>query len=166
LIEGGDKNSELLGKNIGEVVWQVAGIATGVGGAAKGSITLSKIGINLGKETVEKLAEKWNPVKLSELKNGSTGIADVLLPEANFAGEYVPRSDLVEHLSEATKLGSQISGGHDMLEFDKLIKELGGAYTKKEIAPGIYECNILLSRISRLRSRLFMTQEFIRIFLR
>jgi hypothetical protein len=54
---GGDENAEALGKDIGEIAWQVGSIATGVGGAAKGDVALARAGIK-----VESKSRRWCPV--------------------------------------------------------------------------------------------------------
>jgi len=48
LRDGGDHNAELLGKTIGSVLWQVAGLVTGAGGVKSGvdkSVELARLGI-------------------------------------------------------------------------------------------------------------------------
>ncbi|SMF98600.1 DUF637 domain-containing protein [Burkholderia singularis] len=58
LAVGGDTNAELLGRNIGGLVYQIGGIATGVYGAGKAAITLGRAGIDLTAQTLAKLADK------------------------------------------------------------------------------------------------------------
>ncbi len=58
LTAGGDANAELLGKNIGGLVYQVGSVATGVYGAAKASIALGSAGIDLTTQALLKLADK------------------------------------------------------------------------------------------------------------
>lgn len=45
LEKGGDDRAMQLGQDIGELVWHVGSIATGVGGGAKGGVALAKTGI-------------------------------------------------------------------------------------------------------------------------
>lgn len=56
LEEGGDEHAMQLGRDIGEIVWQVGGIVTGVGGVAKGGVALAKVGVRLGTEGLETMA--------------------------------------------------------------------------------------------------------------
>lgn len=56
LEEGGDANSVQLGRDLGELIWQVGGLATGVGGAAKGGVALAKVGINVGAKGLDALS--------------------------------------------------------------------------------------------------------------
>ncbi|MBJ9939470.1 hemagglutinin repeat-containing protein [Burkholderia multivorans] len=58
LSVGGDANAELLGRNIGGLVYQVGGIATGVYGAGKAAIALGGAGIDLTTQALLKLADK------------------------------------------------------------------------------------------------------------
>ncbi|VWC28774.1 hemagglutinin repeat-containing protein [Burkholderia lata] len=58
LTVGGDANAELLGKNIGGLVYQVGSVATGVYGAAKASIALGSAGIDLTSQALLKFADK------------------------------------------------------------------------------------------------------------
>ncbi len=58
LAVGGDANAELLGRNIGGLVYQVGGIATGVYGAGKAAIALGSAGIDLTTQALLKLADK------------------------------------------------------------------------------------------------------------
>jgi len=56
LEHGGDQHAEQLGRDIGELVWQVGMVATGVGGVAKGGVALAKAGVNIGTKGLESLA--------------------------------------------------------------------------------------------------------------
>lgn len=56
LEEGGDANAVQLGRDLGELAWQVGSIATGAGGIAKGGVALAKAGIKVGAQGLETLA--------------------------------------------------------------------------------------------------------------
>jgi filamentous hemagglutinin len=68
------------------------------------------------------------------------GAADKMLPDADFAGRIPVRSNLVDHLMEATVSGKQISGGHNESNFMTALNNVKGTVVStKEIAPGIRE---------------------------
>ena len=50
---GGDQNAVQLGKDLGNLIWQVGSIVTGVGGVAKGGVALARAGISVGKDALE-----------------------------------------------------------------------------------------------------------------
>ncbi|BBO58958.1 hemagglutinin [Mycoavidus sp. B2-EB] len=54
--EGGDQNALQLGRELGNLFWQIGSIALVAGGAAKLTASLGKIGVRLGKESLEKLS--------------------------------------------------------------------------------------------------------------
>ena len=54
--QGGDEHALQLGRDLGELVWQVGGIATGAGALAKGGVKMASVGIKLGRGTLEKMA--------------------------------------------------------------------------------------------------------------
>ena len=56
LEKGGDEKAFELGRDLGELVWQVGGIATGAGALAKGGVKLASVGIKVGRGTLEKMA--------------------------------------------------------------------------------------------------------------
>lgn len=47
----------------------------------------------------------------------------MLLPEADFAAQYLARPDLIDHLTVASKSGNQIAGGHNMVAFEDYISQ-------------------------------------------
>ncbi|CAE6869329.1 hypothetical protein R69658_08052 [Paraburkholderia aspalathi] len=53
LTEGGDANAQMLGENLGNLMWQVGSLVTGVGGAAKASVELAGAGIRLGSQMLD-----------------------------------------------------------------------------------------------------------------
>ena len=65
LREGGDENAEQLGKDLGALVWQVGSVATGAVGIAKGGVMLARVGMNVGRDTLEAL-QVSKAYKLSE----------------------------------------------------------------------------------------------------
>ena len=78
------------------------------------------------------------------------GTADVLLPDADFLGRGVVRSDLTDHLVNATKSGKQISGGHDLKNFTSALNEAGGTVVSRvEKAPGIFEVQYKLPNATK-----------------
>jgi filamentous hemagglutinin len=70
LVHGGDQNAEKLGKEIGEVIWQVGSVLTGAGAIAKGGIALAKAGINVGSSTLKAMAATSTAV-ITEIKIAS-----------------------------------------------------------------------------------------------
>lgn len=56
LLTGGDDAAIQLGKDLGEIVWKVGTVVTGVGGAAKAGVKLADIGIHTTAATLETLA--------------------------------------------------------------------------------------------------------------
>jgi hypothetical protein len=71
LTVGGDQNAEMLGEQIGEVVYQIASSITGAGGAAKGATTLAKAGIRISKDVVKKAESVWRYDNLLRVGAGS-----------------------------------------------------------------------------------------------
>ncbi|BBO59844.1 hemagglutinin [Mycoavidus sp. B2-EB] len=53
LREGGDQNALQLGRDLGNLIWQIGSIAMGTVGAAQLTASLGKIGVRLGKETAK-----------------------------------------------------------------------------------------------------------------
>ena len=68
-------------------------------------------------------------------------ISDALLPDADFADQFIGRPDIVDHLTTTTVSSKQISGGHDMVNFIDALSASGGAIfvVPKELASGIFE---------------------------
>jgi filamentous hemagglutinin len=56
LTQGGEQNAEQLGKDLGELLWQVGSVATGVGGAVKGGMALASVGIKVRTGTLTNLS--------------------------------------------------------------------------------------------------------------
>lgn len=56
LEQGGDDQALQLGRDLGELVWQVGSIATGAGGIAKGGVKLATVGIKLSTSSLESMA--------------------------------------------------------------------------------------------------------------
>jgi filamentous hemagglutinin len=94
-----------------------------------------------------------NPVPEAEpVKNASNtvGTADALLPDADFAGRGLVRSDLTDHLVNPQILGKQISGGHDLTNFNSALDDAGGTIlSKTEEGPGIYKIQYQLPGAKR-----------------
>nr|WP_308937213.1 hemagglutinin repeat-containing protein [Duganella vulcania] len=97
-----------------------------------------------------KLPTKNTAVQTTELSPSKIGTPDAFLPDADFAGQFPVRSDLEQHLSNATISGRQISGGHDMENFAAALKDAGGTeVSRTEIAPGIYDVKYQLPKAKR-----------------
>jgi len=80
--------------------------------------------------------------------------SDALLPDADFLGRGVVRSDLEDHLINARVIGKQISGGHDLTNFNIALNEVGGTVlTKVEKGPGIYEIQYQLSNSTKIATK-------------
>jgi filamentous hemagglutinin len=58
LTVGGDANAELLGKDLGNLIYQVASVGTVVYGGAKAGVALANAGIDVGVQTLAKMAGK------------------------------------------------------------------------------------------------------------
>lgn len=72
------------------------------------------------------------------------------MPDADFAGRGVIRSDLTNHLVNATKSGKQISGGHDLNNFTTALNDVGGTVVSQvEKSPGIYEVQYQLPNATK-----------------
>ncbi|WP_244137045.1 hemagglutinin repeat-containing protein [Burkholderia pyrrocinia] len=81
-------------------------------------------------------------VGAAEAKTGTSvlGTADTLLPDADFAGRGVVRSDLADHLVNPVPSGKQLSGGHDATNFEAALQDAGGTViSKDQTGPGIFE---------------------------
>jgi len=70
LVQGGDQNAEKLGKELGEVIWQVGSVLTGAGAVAKGGVALAKAGVNVGSTTLKAMAATSTAV-ITEIKIAS-----------------------------------------------------------------------------------------------
>lgn len=55
---GGTEHALQLGEDLGNLVWQVGTVVTGVGGAAKAGVTLAKVGINVSTDALILMARK------------------------------------------------------------------------------------------------------------
>jgi len=129
-------------------------------GAARASAGLNLKGINalgsrmlLTKEAIAEakaLAEVEKAIAKAELELRLTTQA----PEADFAGRIpvrpkdgavpsgteVTETPLGRHLIEAQALRSQVSGGHNMKNFEGMLDQIGGYVVDRvEIVPGIYQ---------------------------
>uniref|UniRef100_UPI001B8D31C5 hemagglutinin repeat-containing protein n=1 Tax=Collimonas humicola TaxID=2825886 RepID=UPI001B8D31C5 len=81
---------------------------------------------------------------------GNLGIADALLPDADFAGRGAVRTDLTDHLINSGISGKQISGGHDLNTFNTALNDAGGTVVSQvEKAPGIYEVQYQLPKATK-----------------
>ncbi|WP_322064082.1 hemagglutinin repeat-containing protein [Burkholderia ubonensis] len=69
------------------------------------------------------------------------GVVDALLPDADFAGRGVVRTDLADHLVNVEVVKKKnISGGHNADNFYAALEEVGGVVVSStEKGPGIYE---------------------------
>lgn len=94
-----------------------------------------------------------NPAGLQSSNQPGTalrGTSDPLQPEADFSGRGTIRGDLTEHLVNPQISGKQISGGHDMNEFNMLLNKAGGTLVSKvETGPGIFEIQYQLPNAAR-----------------
>ncbi|WP_285360132.1 filamentous hemagglutinin N-terminal domain-containing protein [Pseudomonas sp. fls2-241-TYG-175] len=78
------------------------------------------------------------------------GLADNLLPEADFVGRGSVRPDLKDHLVDPILSGKQISGGHDLEKFEQAMNVYSGTtISKAEIAPGIFKVEYQLPNSKR-----------------
>ncbi|MCU6498322.1 hemagglutinin repeat-containing protein [Rugamonas sp. A1-17] len=97
-----------------------------------------------------KLPTKTTVTQPTESPASNKGTPDALLPDADFAGQFVPRPDLEKHLIDATVSGKQISGGHDMESFKTALNDAGGTeISRTEVAPGIYEVEYQLPKAKK-----------------
>ena len=55
---GGDEQAVQLGKDLGQLIYTVGSVVTGVGGAAKAGVTLAKVGVEASTEALGKFAGK------------------------------------------------------------------------------------------------------------
>lgn len=72
---GGDSNAEQLGKDLGNLVWQVGSLATGVDGVAKAGTKLAEVGVNLGTKILE--AMKGTASLLNSQAKGLGGVVSL-----------------------------------------------------------------------------------------
>jgi filamentous hemagglutinin len=72
-------------------------------------------------------------------------LTDDMLAEADFAGRIPTRADLQNHLINAQISGKQISGGHNLVNFENTLQGAGQIVSKIEIAPGVYEIEYKLA---------------------
>ncbi|WP_285427915.1 filamentous hemagglutinin N-terminal domain-containing protein [Pseudomonas sp. lyk4-R2A-8] len=79
------------------------------------------------------------------------GLADTLLPDADFIGRGIVRTDLADHLVNAAISGKQISGGHNLENFMQALKDASGTISGKplEVAPGIYKVEYKLPNATK-----------------
>ncbi|WP_217900186.1 hemagglutinin repeat-containing protein [Noviherbaspirillum humi] len=132
--------------------------ALSIGGGA--AIVSAKL-VQVGGERLAQSVAKQAAIKAEAdaLKKGQVELqATTQLPEADYAGQIpvrprdgavkpgtpVTEAPLAKHLIEAEIIGSGkskvISGGHNMDNFDALVKRTGAQILKRdELAPGIYQ---------------------------
>ncbi|MDU8541280.1 MULTISPECIES: CdiA family toxin C-terminal domain-containing protein [Pseudomonas syringae group] len=102
----------------------------------------------IGGFAVKWVGGKWVQAKGSVKGSSNLGLADNLLPDADFVGRGVVRTDLKDHLVDATRSGK--SGRHNMEIFMKELTESSGAISSKvEVAPGIYKVEYQLPKSTR-----------------
>ncbi|WP_240994786.1 CdiA family toxin C-terminal domain-containing protein [Pseudomonas viridiflava] len=78
------------------------------------------------------------------------GLADNLLPEADFVGRGSVRPDLKDHLVDPILSGKQISGGNDLEKFEQAMNVYSGTtISNAEIAPGIFKVEYQLPNSKR-----------------
>lgn len=107
-------------------------------------IPFGELGGVLAAKGLGKIVRKTNSVQGDR---PPAGTPDNLLPEANFAGQIPTRADLENHLANAQVSGRQISGGHNMTNFENtLLGEGGRIVAKTEIVPGVYEVQYQLPK--------------------
>lgn len=70
ITRGGDQAAEQLGKDLGEVMWQVGSVVTGVVTVAKGGVALAKVGLNVGSDALKAMAATSTTV-IAEMKIAS-----------------------------------------------------------------------------------------------
>lgn len=91
LEQGGDEQALQLGRDLGELVWQVGSIATGAGAVAKGGVKLASVGVKLGRGTLEKMAADGAKLAKTEAVASDAGKAvpskPVSEPPANTGGD-------------------------------------------------------------------------------
>jgi len=79
-------------------------------------------------------------VAIAKGSGNNLGLADTLLPDADFIGRGIVRTDLANHLVNTAVSGKQISGGHNLENFMQALKDASGTISSKlEVAPGIYK---------------------------
>ncbi|AHF67503.1 two-partner secretion domain-containing protein [Pseudomonas cichorii] len=105
----------------------------------------------IGGVAVKWVGGKW--VRAGDVNSGNVssnlGLADYLLPDADFVGRGVVRPDLKDHLVDATRSGKQISGGHDLENFMQALTEHSGTSSRFEVAPGIYKVEYRLPNATK-----------------
>jgi hypothetical protein len=79
--------------------------------------------------------------------DAATALKDTMLAEADFASRIPIRADLENHLVNAKVSGREISGGHNMENFESTLQTAGGTVVSKtEVAPGVYEVQYKLPK--------------------
>ena len=112
--------------------------AVGDGGAIAGALAPILTG---GSKVVSGAgAAVDDAVAIAKGSGNNLGLADTLLPDADFIGRGIVRTDLANHLVNTAVSGKQISGGHNLENFMQALKDASGTISSKlEVAPGIYK---------------------------
>ena len=99
--------------------------------------------VNTADQAIAKAVAKAAETSVVTTRGSPTktlGTPDPLLSEADYAGRGTVRVDLTDHIVNPQISGKQISGGHDIYEFNMLLNKAGGTVISKvETGPGIYE---------------------------
>jgi len=59
---GGDANAEQLGRNLGNLIWQVGSVLTAAEGAAKAGVAMGRVGVDMTAGALETLARRAPPL--------------------------------------------------------------------------------------------------------
>ncbi|BBO59692.1 hypothetical protein [Mycoavidus sp. B2-EB] len=74
IAEGGDQNAVQLGRDVGNLFFQAFTAITAVGGAVKLAASLGRVGIHVGKKTLEKVSRLSKSENLAKV--GGSSVAD------------------------------------------------------------------------------------------
>jgi hypothetical protein len=120
LVTGGDDAAIQLGKDLGSIIWQVGGVATGIVGATKGTTALAQVGVKIAASSLEKVASQLMKLDAGAIKGFKS--ADEL---NNLMSAYnkVPAWKAGTQIAETTlRPGTRVQMVVDKVAYDALTK--------------------------------------------
>lgn len=97
LTTGGDDAAIQLGKDLGSLIWQVGSVATGVGGAAKGSAALAAAGVRIATTSLESAAFQLMKLDAGAIKTfKSANEVNALMKSSEWSPAWKPGTAVAE----------------------------------------------------------------------
>ena len=92
LVVGGDQNAELLGRELGSLIWEVGSVVTLAGTAARAGVALANVGVTVGARALEKAAFSLARVEAEAAKGTGTVWDSIKATQGVWSGTSIPRS--------------------------------------------------------------------------